>query len=123
MGHVEVMMNPTEMTIMIIVSLLVIILIEPIVKWMNSIRAPSVLPPRMSLEVVGNMLEIGLAQEDGPELIHIPKQRVAAMVTDAIGNVTIYCDGGQSYRGSGLSQEACNTIRRDLGWVHVKRHE
>jgi hypothetical protein len=73
-------------------------------------------PPRMSVEVCGNVVEIGIAHPDGPLLIQVVKNTIVAWETNCSQEVTILCANGTRYVGSGISHEKGKKIRQQLGW-------
>lgn len=85
----------------------------------NSIRKSrddSTLAPKMSLEVCGSTLEIGMALVEGPLLVQVRKDHIVAWETDAKGQLSVVCAGGTRYTGSGIDHERSKKIREALGF-------
>jgi len=72
--------------------------------------------PRTSIQVLDNLVEIGIAYTEGPTLVQVHKDHIVAWETNSTGELTIVCTGGRTYRVRGISNEKSKELRKQLGW-------
>ena len=75
--------------------------------------------PKMSVQVLERVVEVGLAYKDGPVLVQIPRSAITFIATTSTGLLKIGTPG-LTFRGTGITHEASKKVRQELGWERAE---